>query len=269
MRQENYRKLLYLLFFIIPLAFCKAPIIATNSENNSRIENWQESALTIDGLDSDWNLNQCRIDSINQLIYKISNDSNFLYVCLKSNNDCMKMRILEAGMCLYVNSSGKKKETAGIVFPIANRTSYKPIYRKISKIDSSNMYKYINDLKEYSIFGLGGIGSSKIYSYEDEENNKLNIKVKAGFNKKLELVYEAAIPLTLLNTTTVSGITKPCKTVALEIVVNPFERPSTVNDFLMPNINMLPIFKGMPAKPEDFLFKETKIWSIANIATHQ
>lgn len=177
------------------------------------------------------------------------------------------MRILEAGMCLYVNTDGKKKETAGIIFPIANRTSLKPIHRKIYKIDSSNKYKYFNDLKEYSIFGLGGIESSRLFAYEGD--NELNIAVKTGLNKRFELVYEAAIPLTLLNTTDIAGITKPSKIIALGIVVNPFPKPSTMNDFFIPDINtgkaMPPIFKGIPTTPEDLFFKETKIWSIVNI----
>jgi len=266
MPNKYYRRLTCLLFFISPLAFCKAPLIVTNNENKPQIENWQESAITIDGIDNDWDLNKIRVDSTNQLMYKISNDAFYLYVCIKSNNDCIKMRILEAGMYLYVNTNGKKKETAGIVFPIANRTSFKPIYRKIYKIDTSNMYKYLNNLKEFSIFGLGGAENPTLFSYEGE--NDLNVNVKVGLNKKFELIYEAAIPLTLLNTTDITGITKPSKSVAIGIVVNPFPNPATLND-ISESDRMPPIFTGIPKLPEDMLFKETKIWNVVKIATHR
>jgi hypothetical protein len=259
------------LLLLTNLSFlCKA--LSQNKANKKVVyENWQATSITIDGEDRDWDLQQFITDEKNHIIYNITNDSSNLYVFMKTDNNPIKMRILEAGMYLYINNRGREKETAALIFPLSNKNSYKPIFRIIQKIDSASSKKYLNGLTQFSLFGLAS--SEEGGRFFSNEYNELGIQVKIGFDKDFNLIYEAAIPLGLLTTTDATGLPKRSKVVAIGFGINTFPKPASVYDLGITSNQfddgmppMPPINKDSKMSDEDLLFREIKIWKTVKIA---
>jgi hypothetical protein len=72
----------------------------------------------IDGNTSEWKTDKFETNKEVGVEYAVDNDANFLYVVLKVPDQRTQMKLMMQGMNLYIDRKGKKREAAGVEFPI-------------------------------------------------------------------------------------------------------------------------------------------------------
>ncbi len=206
---------------VLILASCAKPFY--NQE-------WQATPVTADGNAKEWSVPLGFYDGETKIQYTFSNDINNLYLCMKVVDEKTQVKIIRAGLQLWIDSMGKNKHQTGVLFPMANpdaggdsksgegrdrgRNSGDVSSEKKSgdhKPDIGALKrKFFNAPKEMQLTGfkppLGGLTSM-------ENNNDISINI--NWDSTNTLVYEAIIPfktfykksLSLSDTTVVLGIT--------------------------------------------------------------
>ena len=172
------------------------------SSKNYTVGTYQNVPISVDGNSADWEM-PLRFGNTNgSLQYNITNDNEFVYVCIATSDENTKMRILRAGISIYIDINGKKNKLTGITYPIKenqeNNRSRKPNFTK------SNSYKcfgFLNDVDgEYYL----------------NANNVIKMSIDYDLNNNL--VVEASIPIKSFYTKNLSTTTSP--NISLGIVLN-------------------------------------------------
>jgi hypothetical protein len=71
-----------------------------------------------DGDISEWGAGRFETDPELKLLYSIDHDNENLYMAMKITDPAMQLRIAMNGMKMFIDTRGKKKEGAGVEFPI-------------------------------------------------------------------------------------------------------------------------------------------------------
>jgi len=82
---------------------------------------WQAKPVTVDGNPTEWSLPLRFSDSKSGLQYTITNDESNIYMAIRATEQQIQMKILMAGMQIWINPDGKFKKTAGIQFPLPGK----------------------------------------------------------------------------------------------------------------------------------------------------
>ena len=195
------------------------------------------TGVKVDGKLNEFTDSLTAYDKTTKLYYHVAHDDKNMYVFLKANRQMEQNKILAGGVSISVNNTGKKKQTGIITFPImdaaamltemrsrfsqgqgqrpagdaATRVEKTPEERLKERDDlrKSSLAK----LKEIKIEGIEGVTEPKISIY-----NTIGIKTGINYDANNALVYEIAIPLTMLN---ISGNQE----FALNIKLNGIEFP--------------------------------------------
>ena len=88
------------------------------AQKNTMDALWRDSTIVIDGIATDWQQPFRYYDSKSKLQYNVVNDDTAIYICLKTADPATQMKILRAGMDLWLDTTAKKKEVSGIHFPL-------------------------------------------------------------------------------------------------------------------------------------------------------
>jgi hypothetical protein len=157
---------------------------------------WQVKPIIIDGNNDDWNLPYSYSDNKVKIEYEFSNDSENLYISLKTIDRMTELKILDAGMQVWIDCTGKKDKTTGVINPLENPEPIKPERGSMGQAGNSKndgaqaLQKLISGAGDFSLMGFNGCDGS----YSISQKNNCDIKVKTGMNKNGELVWEAAVP---------------------------------------------------------------------------
>jgi len=100
------------IFFLLALASCSSEMYQAS---------WQTKKVVVDGNPSEWSLPLRYSDPESGLQYNITNDETNIYFCLRATERPAQMKILTSGMVIWLDPSGKNKETIGIHFPLPVR----------------------------------------------------------------------------------------------------------------------------------------------------
>lgn len=181
--------------------------------------------LRIDGKSSEWGDSFSADNKRTSLLYSIANDDKFLYVVIKGVGAPNINKIMAGGITFNVNTEGKKKEkdAISITYPLVKRVprgqgggrqgmgqggggqvrvgfggGQGPNRAPLSAAqrDSASLVQHKTQLatvKEIKISGFKSITDSLISIY-----NEYGLKAVAAFDSKGAMIYELAIPLTLL-----------------------------------------------------------------------
>ena len=76
------------------------------------------TAVTIDGSPDEWPQPFNFYNGETKLQYRIANDSSNIYVCFKVTDEPAQMKMMRAGINVWIDPKGKKKETTRIGFPM-------------------------------------------------------------------------------------------------------------------------------------------------------
>lgn len=154
------------------------------------------AAIKIDGDLSEWGNLVSGYDEKTRLFYAVSNDSKNIYLAIKSENKNDIPKILSRGLTFSVNTEGKKKEGASVVFPVIRRQrtvnpsqNGETIVKE--QLASANEIRIIG----FSLLPDGGISTSNDYG----------IEAAAALNEANHFMYELAVPLKHLELNTSSN----------------------------------------------------------------
>ncbi len=72
----------------------------------------------LDGLTTEWPDKQFETNTETGIRYAVDNDSEFLYVAMRIQDERTQVKLMRLGMKFFIDLKGKKKENMGIEFPI-------------------------------------------------------------------------------------------------------------------------------------------------------
>jgi len=107
----NKRISLFALLFLTTISLSYAQKMVLNSM-------WRDSVISIDGSLADWDQPFRYFDSKSKLQYSIVNDNKYIYISVKTNDDKAMMKVMRAGMDVWFDVTGKKKDIATVHFPL-------------------------------------------------------------------------------------------------------------------------------------------------------
>jgi len=156
---------------------------------------WQSAPVIIDGSVSEYQ--DFRFyNKETKMFYSLYNDNANLYVCLKTNDEAMQMKIMKVGMEIWIDTLEKSKEQNGILFPLAkgnsiNMDGMKPQTNHEKQKPDFNTVKNNFFLEQNFMILVGFKNTTKgLTSLED----KSGIKVKINWDSTNSMIYEAIIP---------------------------------------------------------------------------
>ena len=177
-----------------------------NSATPSAPVLWQTKPVVIDGNNNDWDLPYRYADPKAKIAYMFSNDKSNLYITMKTDDPMTELKILNAGMEVWIDLSGKKQKKTAIAFPLANREPVK--MQRPDNVDEKNqsrttlLKKSIDNATDYSLQGFAGCDGS----YSLVQKNDCQIFTKMGISDKSDaLVWEAVIPYKSFSRETMDG----------------------------------------------------------------
>jgi hypothetical protein len=150
---------------------------------------YQNKPLTIDGLSSDWNTTLENKGS--GVSYGISNDSENLYIRLNISDQTIQRKIFMAGLTIWVDTTGKKKEKVGIICPI-QKAPAKMDRNAMKKMNSPPAFDK-NQILEAEFIGF----AKSIQTYY-LDNNPYGIEVSFDVDEFKSMYYEMRIPLSTI-----------------------------------------------------------------------
>ena len=193
MKLQMFRYKLYVILGSFILSGC-----------SSYVSTWQSNQFKVDGKASDWDLNMVSHKS-GKYSYKVSNDSQSLYLQLKVNDQQIQKKLLMKGFTLWIDTLGKTNTGYGIKFPLeANemgrnlRAGNKGRDRDRSQSRNEGRQGNLaletlvqNRIKEAELLGFDGVDSRFMLL----EKNKYQIEIAVKLDEYFALIYEARIPL--------------------------------------------------------------------------
>jgi len=177
------------ILFLMVFASCSSEIYQAT---------WQTKPVIADGTPNEWSLPLRYSDSKSGLQYNITNDKTNLYVCIRATEQPIQMKIISSGMEIWLDPSGKNKETVGIQFPLPGKRGQKPMSENMQKdITNGENSGRMNMAQQFQLqepqTTLSGFLSQ--YNGTFMATDAKEIKVAINWNEQNFMTYELVIPL--------------------------------------------------------------------------
>ncbi len=149
--------------------------------------------IVVDGYNKEWGDNLAYHDTENNIHYTISNDKEYVYLFIKTNDEKQLNNILFGGITFSIDTKGRKKKAYSVTFP-----------QKLAPLTNVPL----NTPEQKRAFASKTNGSRKIvvdgFKKDVDENelypgNAYRIQTALNFDEKGYLIYEEAIPLYLFH----------------------------------------------------------------------
>ena len=188
---------------------------------------WQSNVIVADGNSSDWEMPLNYYDKDTKCGYTISNDTRNLYLCFSFADEMTQMKILHAGMEIWLDTLGKKKHTIGILFPLPsvpmlNREAGEPYMngRNGKRPDKlSARKKFLSEYHELELVGFSGAEEGLI-----PRENVYGIHVNINWDENNNMIYESVIPFKTFYKDSLSS-SDNTKVFALNLIIKAQEMP--------------------------------------------
>lgn len=160
-----------------------------NAHKNTDLT-WAES-IVIDGDLGDWADTLLNEYTAQDLQYQIKNDDTHVYVAMRVRDKDRQMQVLSQGFSFMVNTNGRKRPGPTVVYPIADRLSF----RSIMSADNEDRPE---DMREG---GLQAIRAIYVLRFDDildgqiSLENQYGIQAEAMIDSADALCFEAKVPL--------------------------------------------------------------------------
>lgn len=149
---------------------------------------YQSVHVVADGKANEWSMPLDYFDSEAKIQYTFSNDRDNLYLCIKSADEQAQKKIINGGLQVWVDTTGKNKKQVGILFPVGNDEKKESREERKNTIPSLKR-SFFNTPKEMLLTGfkspLRGLTSV-------QANNDIGINL--NWDSVNTLTYEAIIP---------------------------------------------------------------------------
>lgn len=196
-------------FQIISICF----LLSNCSPKEYPLGNFQSSPVVADGSISDWSLPLRFGTEDGSMEYNITNDNQNIYISVATNNQATQMRILRAGINIYIDTKGKSDKSMGVLFPVRAdnlNNNYAP--NPAAKEDNQNFTRGNN--RRNNLTGETGPTAAnqkkkllmdnnifKTFGFINMENNIYDlfdstaIKMGVNYDQLNNLVIECVIPI--------------------------------------------------------------------------
>jgi hypothetical protein len=159
---------------------------------------WRDSVIVIDGSPADWDQPFRYFDSKSKLQYSIVNDDRYIYVSVRTNDDKAQMKIMRAGMDVWFDVTGRKKDIATVHFPIKTdpkldmtNDPMAPDQQVVEKPDVKKMKLDWNESnKEVRTQGFKNVPAR----FTEADSGKYGIQVAINWDKYDAMTYELRVP---------------------------------------------------------------------------
>lgn len=94
-----------------------------------------------DGNAAEWKLPLINYDSQAHIQYTASNNDSMLYVCIRVPDSKFQMKIAKAGMSLFIDTTGKKKQNIVVSYPVKPKDQEPIIMNKIRTYGDDGIVK--------------------------------------------------------------------------------------------------------------------------------
>jgi hypothetical protein len=217
------------LFTVLILHSCKAPLYEMK---------WQSKPVVADGNPQEWKIPLRFYDSKSKLSYTVTNDLKNLYICVRVTDDAGQMKVMRAGMQIWIDSTGKNNEAIGILFP--QRVQAIPVdgtqpehdraesgSRKsgVTRAGNSTVRNhFLHDYKEMMLTGFHAPIRGSV-PLNNEFGIQLGINWDASrYDSSFIMIYEAVIPFKTFYKNELS-LADSTKQFGISIVVNALPAP--------------------------------------------
>lgn len=167
-------------------------ITATAQEIRSQ---WQSSAVVINGYADEWPETFRYYDGNTMLQFAIANDTSNVYICLKANDAGTQRNLIHAGLNIWLDPKGKKKELTGVVYPMRKEMAL-PIQAQSSARRGMNEMKQQVLLSQNTlvVYGLSGVGKEIV----PIKGNTYGVETAISWDSLDIMVIEYKIPVPAL-----------------------------------------------------------------------
>lgn len=203
---------------------------------------WATQPITVDGFANDWPETFRYYDGNTMLQFSIANDSNYFYLCLKANEPMTQRNLLRSGLAIWVDPKGKKKEHAGLVFPMKKEHGAPSPHERPEYQDPGAPRRAMNQMKQHVLltqnsmllFGLTPTGKEEA----PIKGNEYGIEAGISWDTLdiMTLEYKIPAPLLFGHGLTAADTTKAFS-LGLVIAADPEEQKMQRNGDADPNMN--------------------------------
>jgi len=154
---------------------------------------WQQSEITIDGNQSDWE-GKLHYLSDQKSVIGIANDNEYLYLCLATNDTAKMFQFFSTGFTVWLESKNSD-EKIGIQYPMRSGDMRRmmPMRNRQNEGERPDMKVRLNEFKaQQSEIGIVNKDNFPLTVYP--LTNELGLNVDLGVQMGL-LVYEMKVPL--------------------------------------------------------------------------
>lgn len=181
-------------FISFTIAFVLFTITAAAQEIRSQ---WQTNPVVINGYADEWPETFRYYDGNTMLQFAIANDTGNVYICLKANDANTQRNLIHAGLNIWLDPKGKKKELTGVVFPMRKEMAM-PMQGQISQRRGMNEMKQQVLLSQNTlvVYGLAGTGKEIV----PIKGNTYGVETAISWDSLDIMVIEYKIPVAALLT---------------------------------------------------------------------
>jgi len=181
---------------------------------------YQTTPVVADGNSDDWTLPLRFANATYTLQYNITNDTKNIYICALSRDETTILRMLRAGITVYVDPKGQNARDISLHFPLRKQPDPNIHNRNGEPLTNSNDSGWKEELlrqsDSYGTTGFSGIENGQ-FAVTDTKN-PIRVAIQLSRHDSL-LVYEAVIPIQ--NVPGAALTTRnPKKTFSIGIVLN-------------------------------------------------
>src|ERR1051325_10066706 len=108
MKFKSFAGIIPILLFIASLTSCAPKEIYESA--------WRPTPIKADGIAAEWEIPLRYYDNETRLNYAIANDKENLYICIRVTDKLNQMKIIRAGLQLWMDTTGKKQQQVGVLF---------------------------------------------------------------------------------------------------------------------------------------------------------
>ena len=200
---------------------------------------WRDSVITIDGSAVDWEQPFRYFDSKSKLQYSVVNDAKYIYVSIKTNDPKAQMKIMRAGMDVWFDVTGKKKDIGTIHFPLKtnpkldiNPDPADMDQQVVEKPDVAKLkLEWSSTVKDIHTQGFKNLPAV----IADGDSGKHGVEAAVSWDRSEEMTYELKLPFSafykdeLTGADTVHPITIGIKAYAMDLPLIPSNAAADVN----------------------------------------
>lgn len=179
-------KLSALAFFLF---FC----LISRAQDDEAKAKWNPTVIKIDGDAQEWEQPLKYYDASTKLFFAFANDRKNLYLCFVTNDEQNQVKIMKAGMKIFLSSKGKNKIKASISFPIIEKNNEQETGAEKTPGQRSGIQSmHSNFVAQHTMMEVKGFRTKEGMI---AINDASGLNLACNWDNANKMVYEVQIPI--------------------------------------------------------------------------